>query len=395
MKLRLRTLSELAEVHSGSGAPQDPNAFTPTGHPFVRAGSLPKLLDGADEGDLERLEPATAEQYGLSLFPAGTVLFAKSGMSATKGYVYCLRNPAYVVSHLAALVPRTASDSAFLVQALRRFPPTALIKDPAYPSIRLGEIENMKVPVPSDPSDRRLITEILDKADAVRAKRRGALAQLDALTQGIFLDMFGDPATNPKGWITSSLKKCTNRVQIGPFGSLLHRDDYVSGGIPIVNPTHIRAGVIVPDPSQSVTASKKAELSLYRLCQGDVVMGRRGEMGRCAVVGADEDGFICGTGSLFIRPDTKEATAPYLDAVLSSATTCRWLERASLGATLPNLNRAIIEELVIPVPPMAAQDMFAREISVIERLRDTQRVSLLTIDALFASLQDRAFHGEL
>src|SRR5262245_27802456 len=94
------SLSELATVHAGGGAPQDSDAFTRTGHPFVRAGSLPKLLNGAEEQTLELIEPEVAKHYRLKLFPKGTVLFAKSGMSATKGHVYQLKEPAYVVNHL-------------------------------------------------------------------------------------------------------------------------------------------------------------------------------------------------------------------------------------------------------------------------------------------------------
>src|SRR5690606_8450908 len=178
----------------------DARAFTRTGFPFVRAGSLSKLLDGAEESSLELIEPEVADEYGLKLFPAGTVLFAKSGMSATKGHVYRLKGPAYVVNHLAALIPHEPSDSAFLAHALQLYSPTVLIKDPAYPSIRLGDIESMKIQAPSSPRERERIAEILDKADALRAKRRTALAQLDTLTQSIFLDMFGDPVVNGHSW---------------------------------------------------------------------------------------------------------------------------------------------------------------------------------------------------
>ena len=77
-------LASLADVRSGGGAPQDQAEFSVNGHPFVRAGSLIKLLEGADESNLEKLEPEAAKRHGLKLFPDGTVLFAKSGMSATK-----------------------------------------------------------------------------------------------------------------------------------------------------------------------------------------------------------------------------------------------------------------------------------------------------------------------
>ncbi len=119
-------------------------------------------------------------------------------MSATKGHIYRLRDEAYVVNHLAALIPN--HDSAkFLEHSLRVFSPTRLIQDAGYPSIRLSDVATMKIPLPPLAEQRR-IAEVLDRAEALRAKRRAALAQLDSLTQSIFLDLFGDPVTNPKSW---------------------------------------------------------------------------------------------------------------------------------------------------------------------------------------------------
>jgi type I restriction enzyme, S subunit len=103
------SLASLAVVRSGGGAPQDTGAFSNDGYPFVRAGSLVKLLAGMAENDLEKISPESAQTHGLKLFPIGTVLFAKSGMSATKGHVYALKKEAYVVNHLAALVPHKAN----------------------------------------------------------------------------------------------------------------------------------------------------------------------------------------------------------------------------------------------------------------------------------------------
>jgi type I restriction enzyme S subunit len=161
-------------------------------------------------------------------------------------------------------------------------------------------LKQLRIPLPRVPEQRR-IAEILDKADALRAKRRAALAQLDTLTQSIFLDLFGDPATNPKRWPVSLLRESVARIQIGPFGSLLHQDDYIDRGIPLVNPKHIRQGAIEPEAAETISARKFAELASYHLRAGDVVMGRRGEMGRCAVVNEDSGPLLCGTGSLFIR----------------------------------------------------------------------------------------------
>jgi len=260
--------------------------------------------------------------------------------------------------------------------------------------VNKSKFEQLEIPVPPLPEQQR-IADILDRAEALRAKRRAALAQLNELTQAIFIEMFGDSVSNLKEWKRYPLKYCINHIQIGPFGSLLHKQDYVFGGIPLINPMHIEDGKIIPDPNQSITMQKHTELQLYQLRQGDVIMGRRGEMGRCAIVGPEHDGMLCGTGSLFIRPDESKATATYLQATLSSSSMRKRLEDFSLGATLPNLNRGIVEELAISLPPIELQHEYAHRIAAVEKLKTAHKASLAELDLLFASLQYRAFRGEL
>lgn len=112
--------------------------FSDYGTPFVRAGSLDRLLSGEPESGLELVSEETARRRKLKTYPRGTVLFAKSGMSATKDRVYVLQNPAHVVSHLATLIPKSDTQTDYLRLALKHFPPSSLIKDLAYPAIGLG-----------------------------------------------------------------------------------------------------------------------------------------------------------------------------------------------------------------------------------------------------------------
>jgi type I restriction enzyme S subunit len=244
----------------------------------------------------------------------------------------------------------------------------------------------LQVPLPPLAEQRR-IAAILDQADALRAKRRAALAQLDALGASIFIDMFGDPATNPKGWPVFPLSDCAERIQIGPFGSLLHEGDYVRGGVPLVNPKHIQDRAIVVDADESVSPAKLATLDAYVLREGDVVLGRRGEMGRCAVVRRQDAGLLCGTGSLFIRPDPRVLTAVYAAAWLSTPSTCRQLERVALGATLPNLNRSIVANLAMPLPPLGVQVRFDKACGRCENLVASSRSALKAVSDLIASIQ--------
>ncbi len=256
----------------------------------------------------------------------------------------------------------------------------------------LGREALSKWPVPLPPLDeQRRIAAILDQADAVRKKRWAVLRHLDDLRTSVFSGMFGDPVASSGATRLADIAD----IQIGPFGSLLHKQDYVTGGVPLINPTHIVNGGIRPDPDFSVSAEKAASIDSYILRVGDVVMGRRGEMGRCAVVGVEHDGYLCGTGSLIVRPRPGIADSVYLHAALSHPSTKSLLERLALGSTLPNLNAAIVSGLPILAPPPIDQQRFRASL---EQLSDQSQLSqraLADLDNLFASLQSRAFRGEL
>jgi type I restriction enzyme S subunit len=114
-------------------------------------------------------------------------------------------------------------------------------------------------------------------------------------------------------------------LKTGPFGSTLHKSDYTTGGIPVVNPMHIIGGKIVPSSAAMISPETAERLSEFRLQRGDVVLGRRGEMGRCAVVGEAEHDWLCGTGSLIIRPSFAEI--PFKPRSCFTARRClRWLD---------------------------------------------------------------------
>ena len=153
-----------------------------------------------------------------------------------------------------------------------------------------------------------------------------------------FIELFGDPIRNEKGWPIVTLGEVAE-IRIGPFGSLLHKEDYIVGGHALVNPSHIIDGNICTDDKLTVSDEKYEELSAYRLSIGDLVLGRRGEMGRCAVV--YEDGLLCGTGSIIIRP--KEKMKPYfLQNIISSPGYKRIIEDKAVGVTMMNLNVPIV-----------------------------------------------------
>ncbi len=143
-------------------------------------------------------------------------------------------------------------------------------------------------------------------------------------------------------------------LRTGPFGTSLHKKDYVAGGVPVINPMHIADGRITPTVKHAVSLETADRLGEFKVCVGDVVIGRRGEMGRCAVVTRREAGWLCGTGSLLIR--SSDGIDPYyLQRFLSSDSVGRYLRQESVGSTMANLNQEILLSLNLALPPAAEQ----------------------------------------
>jgi len=259
-------------VSAGQGAPKD-NEFSESGVPFVRAGSLEALLSGKKESELELVSPETAKLRKLKTYPKGTILFAKSGMSATKDRVYVLQNPAHVVSHLATLIPKDGAHVDYLRLALKRFPPSSLIKDPAYPAIGLGEIENFEIPVPEEFENQIRIAHLLGKVEGLIAQRKQHLQQLDDLLKSVFLEMFGDPVKNERQWKTKPFS------QIGKFISggtpSKSRDDYWVGEYPWVSPKDMKTPRIF-DSEDHISEKVFDETSLKRIVPGHLLIVVRG-----------------------------------------------------------------------------------------------------------------------
>lgn len=143
-------------------------------------------------------------------------------------------------------------------------------------------------------------------------------------------------------------------MSTGPFGSMLHKADYIENGIPLVNPANIVNGAIIPSSKMMVSEETRTRLSSYILHNGMIVMGRRGEMGRCAVITEKEDGWLCGTGSFFMEPAVC-LFVEYLSKFFSTPYAKQYLGGESVGTTMSNLNHAILSKMPIPLPPLAEQ----------------------------------------
>jgi len=171
----------------------------------------------------------------------------------------------------------------------------------------------------------------------------------------------------PKDWEVQQLGENAS-FRTGPFGSALHKSDYINDGVPIVNPMHIVDGKIEPTRTMSITEQAAKKLSVFQLKPGDIVIGRRGDMGRCAVVLEHQSGWLCGTGSMIIRPLSFDAG--FLQRVLSSPRVISDIEDASVGTTMVNLNQSTLSRLSAQLPSVPEQRAIATALSDMDALLD-------------------------
>ena len=152
-----------------------------------------------------------------------------------------------------------------------------------------------------------------------------------------------------------TLGQTADSFRTGPFGSALHQSDYIEGGIPVVNPTHMHAGSIRENPLTTVSEEVAARLAAYRLQAGNIVFSRRGELGRCALVAEREVGWICGTGSIRVEVNRRLLNPEFLSEALQLPWVGQYLSLASVGSTMQNLNTGVLKSLPVVVPPLDEQ----------------------------------------
>ena len=253
-------------------------------------------------------------------------------------------------------------------------------------NLKFNSLCNFFIEIPSLNKQRQIVRKI-NLIRSIIEKCEIQLGKYDDLIKARFVEMFGDPVSNPYGYDKVALSDLAD-IKIGPFGSLLHKEDYIDGGHPLLNPSHIVDGKVSPDDKLTISDEKYEELSAYQLKTGDVVMGRRGEMGRCAVV--PEDGFLCGTGSMLIR--TKgEVTADYIQKIISFPSYKKTIEDMAVGQTMPNLNVPIVSGFQIIKPPMEVQDRYYAFAEQVDKSKVAVQAALDKAQLLFDSLMQKYF----
>lgn len=291
-----------------------------------------------------------------------------------------------VLGTMQALIPSEGIDRDYLLHLVRSLHLGDGFSGSTIPHIYFKDYGKLPVRLHS-PAEQKRIVDIFASIERQIKVSKQQLDQLDSLVKSRFVEMFGDPC-DANGNKAKVKVASICELRIGPFGSALHKNDYISGGHPLINPSHIIGSSIIPDADLTVSDDKYKSLEAYHLLPGDIVLGRRGEIGRCAVV--QDKGFLCGTGSMVLRPRAG-VRSEYLQRVVSFPSFRQALERNAVGVTMKNLNAKIVGAADMYLPSINQQDDFISFTKQVDKSRFVAQQQIEKLQMLYDSLAQEYF----
>ena len=316
---------------------------------------------------------------------------------ATCGTINICEPYSYVTGNSMALddLDETRANQKYLYHYLRKRRLDDVISGSAQPQITRDGLKKVEIPLPPIAEQKR-IAAILDKAEELRGLRRKALGELDAIVQSIFLEMFGNPVINPKGWL---------KVKLGSVGA-------VQGGLQIsasraklpCKVPYLRVANVYRDTLDlseiKMMSATESEVARSILKENDLLIveghGNPSEIGRCALWNGSIPKCVHQNHLIRLRFDLTQVNPVFVSRYLNSTGGRRDLLRSGKTTSgLNTINVSNVRDVQLLLPPLSLQQEFAQRVKAIEHLKATHRESLAQLDALYTSLQHRAFRGEL
>ena len=393
--MNLVSLLDVCDIEGGTQPPKETFSYEPKDG-YVR---MLQIQDFKSDSKAVYI-PTTSR---MKTCEEDDVLIARYG--ASLGQIHTGRSGAYNVALVRTVPNTTRLDKRYLYHVLRGNDFQSFLRSVGSRAAQAGfnkeDLARFQFHLPSLPEQRR-IAAILDQADALRAKRREALAELDQLTQSIFIEMFGDPRANDRRW---SLDRIGSLVSDVRGGAALEPEDFIDQGFPVLHKGAIKPqGQIYLDPNKktfvglsyanskpnSIVDRDYIAVTLRDLVPSGPSVGLSADLRR-----GPHDAYILAQGAYAFRLDQTRLTPEYF-VELSNAPTFRLvLKQNAVGSTQIHIRTPIYLDIKIPVPPLSLQTSFSKKIRSIEVQKATIRSSIAELDSLFSSLQHRAFRGEL
>lgn len=367
---------------------------------YYENGDIPWLIIGDLNNGIVTKSETKITKLGLDnssakMIPPNTLLVAMYGSIGKLGItgIECCTNQAIA---FAKKMHGVTTKYMFYYMAMMKSKLISKGKGGTQKNISQTILNSLDVIVPPMKEQQRIVTrieELFSQLDSGVETLKKTKEQLKVYRQAVLKEAFAFRLSD-----MIEIREIVDDIRIGPFGTMLHKSDYIDNGVPVINPQHIKNLSIVESNRITVSNDKAKELSAYRLKCNDIIMGRRGEMGRAAAITEREYGWICGTGSILFRlkPDYD---AVFFAQILSSPDVIHYLEAKATGTTMKNLNEEIVKH--IPVPNITKHEqqkitnMLDSKLSVCDSIEKTIDTALQEAEALRQSILKQAFEGGL
>jgi type I restriction enzyme S subunit len=385
-----------------------PGDFIPDGVPLVR---IVDVANGQiDLAGLHRISATLDAEFRRSKLLGGEVLVSIQGTIGRAAVAPQELAGANISRTIARIAVNDFAISGFLSQWLRSpYGQRALDKSvlgTTRDSLNIGVLRRIDLAVPPVPEQRK-ITEILDTADEVIRSTERLITKLEQAKRGLINDLLTrgidesgqlrDPTRHPdqfvrtcigllpEAWQQVSIGQISSSpesfIQTGPFGSQLHANEYVTEGTPVVMPQDIYSGEVNTSRIARIDSIKAAELNRHRMQAGDIVFARRGDLSKCAAITSGQEGWLCGTGCLLLRPPTSLSSS-WLAELYRHAICQRQIAATAVGTTMVNLNTKLVGNLRIPLPSSQEQRRIsdviaAEETRIIQAKGEVEKFCLL------------------
>lgn len=391
-KWRDTTLGDIAEIVSGATPKTSVEQYWGGGVPWVTPTDLSGLGGVYIDSTARTLTTAGLKSCASSLLPANSILLSSR---APIGLVAINAVPVATNQGFKSLVPdHSQVDSKFLYWWLRhhRVQLEAMGNGATFKEVSKRTVASVPISLPPVEEQRR-IAAVLEAANELIIKRRLALTMFDTLSQAIFIDMFGDTVPKDSEWPVECLADVVAKGTTITYGIVQAGDEF-PGGVPYIRSCDIVDGRIQVDGLRHANPAIERKFPRSRIRSGEVVMSIRATVGPTAMVPDELDGTNLARAIARISPGD-EIDGTYLLVYLRSDTAQRWIQKQVKGATFREITLKRLRELPVLIPPLGLQHEFAETCKRAVQLRASLEDSLNQLDGLFASLQQRAFRGEL
>jgi type I restriction enzyme S subunit len=385
--MRTATLSELADIQYG---------FPFDSKHFVKEGEM-RIVRIRDIKKPEQPTYFDGDYDEAYVIQNGDIIV---GMDGEFNSTLWKHGPALLNQRIARVLPKNSVSKVYLYYMLRvkLKEEEQRITCSTVKHLLDSHLKNIQIPlIPIEAQEK--VAQVLEKTDEIKQEREQTNLLANKFLQAVFLQMFGNPITNPYKFMTQYVNELLSQskhgLRCGPFGSALKKSEFVKSGIPVWNMDNIDNGTFLDTPFLFITPRKFLELRSYEAENGDVIISRAGTVGKMCVVKSKYSQSIISTNLVRLSLNKEKINPVYFIFLMQSSADKTNRLRTGPEGSYTFMNTGVMKKMQIPVPPIELQNKFESIVSHVEQLKEKQTHSAEGIEKLNQSIVSKAFKGEL